>query len=261
MSVPIEYRDYVTPELYTSASTPPNLSFKDYEVWMVEQTAAEERYDEAVNQHKDWKAVRVKEAQAEKLKQDKLAWQLKVKALKKEKEEAGRKVELKRQEDKQLWLEAKKAARELKKKEDAVEHQRLEDLQAKEKKEKEKEKEDEVNELVSKAAGALLASDRDSEVDLTNSKTAAMAELRMRRKIAKKKNRADAMEPRKGKFQSASMVESEEEEGASAGPSTLKCLKTEPAPQAKDKVLTGNPLWRLSSINSCKALSSDSKRE
>ncbi len=175
----------------------------------------------------------------EKLKQDKLAWQLKVEALKQEKIEAERKVEEQRQEEEWLQLEAEKE-KELaleREKQEAVERQQLADL--KEQEEKEKEKEDEANELALQASGALLVSDGDTEMDPADPKTAAMAELRKRRKNAKGK--ADVTEPRKRKFQSASVVVSEGEAGgAPAGPLSPKCLKTEPAPQAKDKVLTGN---------------------
>ncbi len=84
------------------------------------------------------------------------------------------------------------------------------------------------------------ASDGDSEVDPADLKTAAMAELKRRREIAKGKRRADTAEPRKCKFQSASVVDDSGDEGAAMGPSTPKRLKTEPVPQSKDKVLKGN---------------------
>ncbi len=135
MSAPIEYCDSVTPEPYALALTPPSLSFEDYEVLINEWTTAEECYDEAISRHDSWKIVKAKEAWAEKLKQDRLACQLKVEALKKEKEEAERKAEEKRQKDEQLQLEAEKVVKE---KAAAAEHQRLDDF-AKEKKEKEDE--------------------------------------------------------------------------------------------------------------------------
>ncbi len=150
----------------------------------------------------------------EKLKQDKQACLLKIEALKKEKEEAERKAELKRQEDKQLLLEAEKAVRELKEREDAAEHKQLDDLKAK--KDKQKEKEDEAIELALVAAGAPSASDGDSKADPVDLKTAAMAELRKRRKVTKGKKRADTAEPQKHKFWSASVVEDSGEEGGGA---------------------------------------------
>ncbi len=92
------------------------------------------------------------------------------------------------------------------------------------------------------AAGAPLASDRDSEVDPADPKMAAMAELRRRHRITKGKKKVDGLESWKRKVHSASRVEESEDEagGASAGPSTPKRLKTEPAPQAEDKVFSGN---------------------
>lgn len=80
--------------------------------------------------------------------------QLKIEALKKEKLEAERKAEEKRQED--MWHQLK----ELKKKKEVQEYQCLADLKAKD---KQKTKEDEANELALLAAGALLVSDGDSK--------------------------------------------------------------------------------------------------
>ncbi len=121
-----------------------------------------------------------------------------------------------------------------------MECQHLADLKEKEEKEKEKAKEDEVNELALQAAGAPSVSDGDSEMDPADLKTAAIAELRRRSAITKRKKRAHTAEPWKHKFWSVSLVESEEEGGnALAGLSTPKHLKTEPAPQAQDKVSFG----------------------
>ncbi len=116
------------------------------------------------------------------------------------------------------------------------------DLKEKEDREKEQEKEDEVNELALQAAGVPSASDGDTEADPADPKTAAMTELRRRRSVAKGKKRAEPMELRKYKFRSDSVVDDSGEEGgcALARPSTPKRLKTEPAPQAQDKVLSGN---------------------
>ncbi len=140
-------------------------------------------------------------------------------------------------------------AKELKEREEAVEHKWIEDLETKEK-EKEREKEDEVNELALQAAGAPSVSDRDAEQDLVDPKMATMAELKRRHKITKGKKKAEPTESQKQNFWSASVVESEEEDRvASAAPLTPKHLKMEPAPQASDKVFTGNSMWnRQSSI-------------
>ncbi len=126
-------------------------------------------------------------------------------------------------------------------------------MEAKEKEEKEKEKEDEANELALQAVGALLVSDGDGEVDPADPKTATMAELRRRRKITKGKKKADDPESWKCKVRSASRVEDSEDEmgSASAGPLTPKHLKTEPAPQANDKVFSGNGVWPVGSCSVC----------
>ncbi len=246
MSTPIKYCDSATPEPYESAPTPPDLSFKDYKVLTEEQTAAEERYKEAVTRHDGWKTAKAKEVQVDKLKQDKLARQLKVEALKKEKEEVERKAEEKRLEEERIRLEAEKeealALEREREQQEATERQRLVDLKEKEDREKEQEKEDEANKLALQAAGVPSASDGDTEADPADPKTAAMTELRRRRSIAKGKKRAETMEPRKRKFQSDSMVDDSGEEGgcALAGLSSPKRLKTEPAPQVQDKVLSGN---------------------
>ncbi len=213
------------------------LSFEDYKALTKERTAMEERYEEAVGRHNDWKTARAKEARVEKLRQDKLACLLKVEALKKEKEEAERRAEEERKAEAKR-KEDERVAKELKEKEEATECKRLEDLEAKE---KEKEKEDEANELALQVAGAPSASDGDTEEDPADPKTAAMAELRKRRAITEGKKRAHSVGSRKRKVQSASLVDDSEVEGGnvSAGPSTPKRLKTEPAPQANDKVFSG----------------------
>ncbi len=249
MSVPIEYHNSATPEPYESAPTPANLSLEDYEALEKEWGAMEERYKEAVTRHDEWKAVKnreAKEAQVEKLRKEKEACLLKVEALKKEKLEAERraeeewKAEEKRKEDERV-------TKELKKKEEAVEHKWLADLKEKEdkKKKKEKEKEDEANEMALQTAGAPSASNRDSKVDPADPKTVTMDELRRRWRITKGKKREHATGFQKRKVQSASLVDDSgvEDENASVGPSTPKRLKTEPVPQAKDKVFTGNGAW------------------
>ncbi len=157
--------------------------------------------------------------------------------LKKEKLEAERRAE-EEQKAKEKRKEDERVAKELKEKEEAMEHKWLEDL----KEQEDKEKEDEANEVALQAAGALLVSDGDSEVDLVHSKMATMDELRRRHRITKRKNKAEGPESQKCKIHSASRVEESEDEagGASAGLLTPKRLKTEPAPQANDNVFSGN---------------------
>lgn len=71
MLVPIKYCDSIISELYVSALTPSNLSFEDYEKLTDEWTTAKKYYDAAMSWHEDWKTAKAKEAQVEKLKQDK----------------------------------------------------------------------------------------------------------------------------------------------------------------------------------------------
>ncbi len=146
----------------------------------------------------------------EKLRTEKEVHQLKVEVLRQEKIEAERKAQQQRQEEEQLWLEAKAKEKELaleREKQEAVEHQQLADL----KEQEEKEKEDEANEMALQAAGALSVSDGDSEVDPADPKTATMAELRKRHRIAKGKKKTDAPESWKCKIWSASRVEKSED--------------------------------------------------
>ena len=62
MSAPVEYRDSVTPEPYESAPTPVDISLEDLEALEQERSAAEERYEEAVARHEEWKFAKAKEA-------------------------------------------------------------------------------------------------------------------------------------------------------------------------------------------------------
>ncbi len=95
---------------YSAHVPEPGVASTHYKALTEERTAAEEQYEEAVTRHDGWKTTRAKEAWAEKLKQDKLAHQLKVEALKKEKEEAERKAEEKRLKEEWIRLEAEKEA-------------------------------------------------------------------------------------------------------------------------------------------------------
>ncbi len=89
MSVPIEYRDSITPKPYVSAPTPPLLTFEEYKALVIERSTAEEKYDEAVNKHEEWKTAKAKKACVEKLRKEKEVCQLKVEVLRQEKIEAG----------------------------------------------------------------------------------------------------------------------------------------------------------------------------
>ncbi|SJL12783.1 uncharacterized protein ARMOST_16214 [Armillaria ostoyae] len=171
----------------------------------------EERYDEAMSRHEEWKTAKAKEAQAEKLRQK----------LEKEK--------------KRLWLEAKEEQRKL-------DLAKKEQEKAMAKKILEKEKKDEDNEKwLAATSHQLSGSERDSESDPADLKTNAMVKLRRRHRIAEGKKKKRSVEAQKHKFQSASVVESGGEDGNTlVGPSVPKCLKTEPAPMAQDKVFTGS---------------------
>ncbi len=91
--------------------------------------------------------------------------------MKKEKLEAERRAE-EEQKAKEKRKEDERVAKELKEKEEAAEHKWLEDL----KEQEDKEKEDEANKVALQTASALLASDRDSEVDLVHPKMATVEE-------------------------------------------------------------------------------------
>ncbi len=74
MSAPTKYHNFATPEPYESAPMPPNLSLEAYKVLEKEQGTTEERYEEVVTQHDEWKAAKKreeKEAQVEKLRKEK----------------------------------------------------------------------------------------------------------------------------------------------------------------------------------------------
>ncbi len=90
MPAPLEYCDSVTPEPYVLAPTPPSLTFEEYKVLAIEQSTAEEKYDEAVNKHEEWKTAKAKKAHVERLRKEKEACRLKVEVLRQEKIEAER---------------------------------------------------------------------------------------------------------------------------------------------------------------------------
>ncbi|KAK0432108.1 hypothetical protein EV421DRAFT_1924530 [Armillaria borealis] len=220
MSSSNEYHLSMTPKLYESALTPPDLTTEEYKALTAERAIEEERYDEAVSKHEGWKAMKAKEAWAEALQLKEAAQAAKLEVL--------RQQELQKEKE-QLRLEAEERQRKLeleeamakKEQEEAAANKKQDDL------DREKERQDEENENLLVAAGE----EGDSESDPTDPKTAVMAELRKRCRIAEGKKKAG----------SASLVESGEEGGnASAGPSAPKRLKTEPEPTAQDKVFTGS---------------------
>ncbi len=242
MSTPVEYCDSVIPEPYVLALMPPSLTFEEYEALSIERSTAAEKYNEAVNKHEEWKTAKAKEVRMERLRKEKEVCQLKVELLRQEKLEAERKAEEKRLEEEWKAEEKRKederVAKELQEQEEAAEHKQLADLKEVE----EKEKEDEANEVALQAAGALSVSDRDSEADPVDLKMATMDELRRRQRIMKGKKRVEGPGAQKRKICSASLVEESEDEagGCIGGLLTPKRLKTEPAPQANDKVFSGN---------------------
>ncbi|PBK65752.1 hypothetical protein ARMSODRAFT_1022181, partial [Armillaria solidipes] len=236
MSASIEYRQSATPEPYESAPTPADLTAEDYKALTVERVAAEERYDEAVSKHEEWKAMKAKEARAEVLRLKEVARAAKLEALRQqelEKEKERLRLEA---EEKQRKLDLEKKEQEEKKAlEEAAAKKVVDDLA------KAKEKADEDNEKLLAVAGFVPSGEEgDSESDPADPKTVAMAELRKRRRIAEGKKKAGSADGWKRKFRSTSVVESGEDGNASAGPSGPKRLKTEPEPTAQDKVFTGS---------------------
>ncbi|PBK71029.1 hypothetical protein ARMSODRAFT_1017798 [Armillaria solidipes] len=81
MSASIEYCQSTTLEPYESAPTPTNLTAEDYKALTAKRAAAEEKYDEAVSKHEEWKAMKVKEVWAEVLRLKEVAWAAKLETL------------------------------------------------------------------------------------------------------------------------------------------------------------------------------------
>ncbi|PBK77838.1 hypothetical protein ARMSODRAFT_968131 [Armillaria solidipes] len=226
----IKYHESATPEPYKSAPTSTNLTAEDYKASTDEQAAMEERYDKAVSKHEEWKAMKAKEARAEALRLKEVARAAKLEALRQQKLE---------KEKERLWLEAEEKQWKLDLKqeelEEAMAKKVLDDLV------KAKEKADKDNEKLLAAAGFVLSGEEgDSESDLADPKTVAMAKLRKRHRIAEGKKKVGSADGRKCKFRLASVVESGEDGNVSAGPLGPKRLKMEPEPMAQDKVFTGS---------------------
>ncbi|KAK0430793.1 hypothetical protein EV421DRAFT_1912500 [Armillaria borealis] len=63
MSNSIKYRQSVTSEPYESALTPEGLTLDEYKLLTEEHTATEEKYEEAIGVHDEWKATKLDEEQ------------------------------------------------------------------------------------------------------------------------------------------------------------------------------------------------------
>ncbi|SJL06757.1 uncharacterized protein ARMOST_10099 [Armillaria ostoyae] len=187
----------MTPEPYESAPMPEDLMAEEYKALTVKQAAAEDRYDEVVVKHKEWKAAKAKEAWAEKLRLKEEACAAKLEALRQQDlEKEHLRLEVEEKEQLQLEAEEKQWKLDLEKKEleeaaakkaleEAMVKKALEDLA----KEKAKELEDKENENL--LAATRIASDEegDSKLDPGDLKTIAMAELRKRCEIAQGKKK------------------------------------------------------------------------
>ncbi|KAK0430296.1 hypothetical protein EV421DRAFT_1913101 [Armillaria borealis] len=86
MSGPNKYHQSATPEPYESAPTSIGLTSDEYKALTNKRITMEERYNEAVSRHEEWKAAKAKGAWAAKL-------------------EVLRQQELEKEKE-QLWLEA-----------------------------------------------------------------------------------------------------------------------------------------------------------
>ncbi|SJL06731.1 uncharacterized protein ARMOST_10073 [Armillaria ostoyae] len=162
MSAPIKYHLSITSKPYKLASTPVDLNAEEYKALTVERVTAEERYDNAMGKHKEWKTMKTKEAQAEQ-----------------------------KLEKEWLWLEVKEQQQrlDLEKKvlEETIARKELDDLA--------KAKKNEENEKCLVATGHQpLGSEEDSESDLTDPKPIVMVELRRRHKIAEGKKKDEFTE-------------------------------------------------------------------
>ncbi|KAK0456968.1 hypothetical protein EV421DRAFT_1923327 [Armillaria borealis] len=121
MSSANKYCHSITPEPYEPAPLPPELTFKEYEVFVSEWASVEERYSEAMGAHEEWKVEWAKEARLEKLKVDKEAWVEKLKVLQKKEEEQKAVEEKKKEEERQAAiLRAKQEAEDKQKKSAAL---------------------------------------------------------------------------------------------------------------------------------------------
>ncbi|SJL12780.1 uncharacterized protein ARMOST_16211 [Armillaria ostoyae] len=223
---------------------PEGLTLEQYKVFTEERAAAEEKYEEAVGAHDEWKAAKAKEAWLEKLKADK---EVQVEKLKKLQElEEERKVVEKKEQEKQAVL--------LKEKQEAKDKQKKLDELKKAKEEKEAKKAEKATKAAESgkgkdaaAAAELLREERGTDADTEGeqseaSKAKALQKLREKRD-GKRKATAPAVstmeknKKRKWATKSTSIVESKAEEVP--GPS--KRVKTEVSgPVEGEEELKGN---------------------
>ncbi|SJL03614.1 uncharacterized protein ARMOST_06971 [Armillaria ostoyae] len=131
MSNSIEYHQSATPKPYESTLMLEGLTLDQYKLLTEECAAIEEKYEEALGVYEEWKAIKAKEVQLEKLKADKEAQ----KAAEEKKKEKERQVAILK--EKQEAKDKQKKLHELKVKEivDAeVEKKKQDDLKKREKK-------------------------------------------------------------------------------------------------------------------------------
>ncbi|KAK0429987.1 hypothetical protein EV421DRAFT_1939470 [Armillaria borealis] len=178
MSSSNKYRLSTTPKPYELAPMPPDLTAEEYKALTAEQAAEEERYDDAVSKHEGWKAMKAKEAWVEALQLKEAARAAKLEVLRQQELEKERERLRLEAKERQWKLELEEAMAK-KEQEEAAAKKKQDDL------DREKERQDEENENLLVAAGE----EGDSESDPMDPKTAAMAELRKRRRIAEGKKK------------------------------------------------------------------------
>ncbi|PBK73733.1 hypothetical protein ARMSODRAFT_1015263 [Armillaria solidipes] len=234
MSNSVEYHQSATPKPYESTLMPEGLTSEQYKVFTKECAAVEEKYEETVGAHDEWKAAKVKEARLEKLKADKEVQVEKLKKLQ-ELEEEQKAAEKKEQEKQVALLKERQEAKDKQKK--------LDELK---KKKAEKVAESSKGKGVA-AAAKLLREERGTDTDTEGeqseaSKVKALQNLR-EKQDGKQKVMAPAVstmeknKKRKWATKSMSVVESKAEEVP--GPS--KRVKAEVSgPTEGEEELSGN---------------------
>ncbi|PBK71763.1 hypothetical protein ARMSODRAFT_1016753 [Armillaria solidipes] len=233
MSNSVEYRQSATPKPYESTLTPEGLTSEQYKVFAEERATMEEKYEEAVGAHEEWKAAKAKEARLEKLKVDKEVQAEKLKKLQKLEEE-WKTAEKKEQERQAALLKERQEAEDKQKK--------LDELKKKAEKAAESGKD-----KGAAVAAKLLREERGTDVDTEGeqseaSKAKALQKLRekqdgKRKATAPAVSTAEKNKKRKRATKSASVVESEAEEVP--GPS--KRVKAEVSgPAEGEEELSGN---------------------
>ncbi|PBK71391.1 hypothetical protein ARMSODRAFT_1017292 [Armillaria solidipes] len=241
MSNSIKYPQSATPEPYKSTLTPEGLTSEQYKVFTEERATAEEKYEEAVGAHDEWKAAKTKEAWLEKLKMDKEAQAEKLKNLQKLEEE--QKAAEKKEQEKQEAEDKQKKLDELKKAKEAMDvmvekKKKKDDLKKKEKKLcKEKKKKEKVAAAAesgkgdANAAEVVLVDERETNGDTEGEKSEASKKKAFQRLKEKCDGKCKALEP------AGIVVESKEED--ILGPS--KKTKVESmGPTENEEELKGN---------------------